>query len=138
MSETLFASAEEAEDAFYQAFKTANLTAMMRVWLDADYVECIHPMQHSLMGIDAIEESWQEVFNDGTEIQFETVETHQLTKNDLAIHVVNEDIRLNGNQYAQILATNIYENTPDGWRMILHHAAPASQHPDNKRRPTVH
>ncbi len=138
MSELVFASPEEAEEAFYHAFKTANLEAMMHVWLNADYIECIHPMSHRLMGINAIQESWQAIFSNSTEIQFETVESRQLKHNDLAIHVVNEKLKIKGNLYTQILTTNIYENTAHGWHIILHHASPAPQQITRTPPPTVH
>lgn len=139
MSEIVFASPEEAEDAFYKAFETADIETMMRVWLDADYVECIHPMSHRLMGIDEIRESWQEIFsNKDNDIHFETIETRQIKHKDLAIHVVNENLKMKGNQTTQILATNIYEKTADGWHMILHHASPAPQQIPMQAPPTVH
>lgn len=138
MSETVFASPEEAEDAFYRAFETANLEAMMGVWLDADYVECIHPMSDRLMGFDAIRASWQEIFMNNTEILFETIETRQIKHDNLAIHVVNEKLKIKDNQQAQILATNIYEKTLTGWRMILHHASPAPHQTSDTAKPTVH
>ncbi len=138
MTKQTYSSAKEAEEAFYHAFKTANLEAMMHVWLDADYVKCIHPMSHRLIGTHEIQQGWQEVFSHHAEIQFETIETHQKEQSDLAIHVVNEKIKMKGNQYTQILVTNIYENTPDGWHMILHHASPAPQPIVRQTSATVH
>lgn len=138
MTDVVFTTPEDVEDAFYKAFETANMEAMMNVWLDADYVECIHPMSHRLMGIDAIRDSWQEIFRNSAEIQFETIETRQIKHKDLAIHVVNENLRVKGKQPIQILATNIYEMTPQGWRMILHHASPAPRRATGETPPTVH
>ena len=118
MTEVVFSSPEEVETAFYKAFETADLEAMMRVWLDADYVECIHPMSHRLMGITAIRDSWREIFKNGSDIEFATVETRRIKHRDIAIHVVNENLLIKGAQQAQILATNIYENTTAGWRYV--------------------
>ena len=125
MSNTVFSDPQEVENAFYKAFETADLNAMMQVWLDADYVECIHPMSHRLMGLAAIRESWREIFNNNANVEFDTVETRCIEHTDLAIHIVNEHLLVNGSKRIQILATNIYEKTPAGWRMILHHASPA-------------
>jgi len=138
MSKVIFTSPEEAEAAFYQAFEKANLDDMMQVWLDADYVECIHPMSHRLMGVAAIRDSWQEIFRNSAEIQFTTIETRQIKHKDLAIHVVNENLTNQGSQPVMILATNIYEKTATGWRMILHHASPAPHRQPTPPSPTVH
>lgn len=139
MPDVVFSSPEDAENAFYHAFETADLDAMMRVWLDADYVECIHPMSHRLMGIAAIRDSWREIFRNNSGIEFETVDTRRIKHTDLAIHVVNEHLLVNGNKRVQILATNIYEKTPEGWRMILHHASPAPRPAKAAgANPTVH
>lgn len=138
MSEMFYHCPEDAEEAFYKAFETADLDAMMNVWLDADYVECIHPMSHRLMGITEIRDSWQEIFKNSADIQFETVETRQIMHKDLAVHIVNEHLRVKGTQQVQVLATNIYEKTSQGWRMILHHASPAPKVDTNKPQPTVH
>ena len=138
MSDRVFTTPKEAEDAFYQAFEKADLDAMMHVWLKADYVECIHPMSNRLLGLDAIRDSWQEIFSNNTGVEFATIETRQLKQSDLAIHVVNESLKIQGKPPAIILATNIYEKTATGWHMILHHASPAPRHITNKPAATLH
>lgn len=132
MSFTCFNSPEEAESAFYTAFEKGDVEAMMNVWLDADYIECIHPMSHRLMGLTAIRDSWQDIFSSSGEIEFQTVDTRRITHRDLAVHIVVEHLRVNGDQQVQILATNIYEKNSSGWHMILHHASPA---PHEKSEP---
>lgn len=138
MTDTIYSTPEEAEDAFYNAFEKADLKTMMNVWLDADYVECIHPMSHRLIGLSAISESWQEIFSNSSEIEFETIDTRRIKHKELAIHVVNEHLLVSGNKRIQILATNIYEKTNEGWYMILHHASPAPKTEQNTANPTVH
>ncbi|MDH5444054.1 MAG: nuclear transport factor 2 family protein [Gammaproteobacteria bacterium] len=135
MPDNQFSEPDEVELAFYKAFETSDLDAMMQVWLDADYIECIHPMSHRLMGVHAIRESWQEIFNNNADVEFETVDTRRIKHKDLAIHIVNENLLVNGEKRVQVLATNIYEKTPDGWRMILHHASPA---PKPEKPSTLH
>lgn len=138
MTDIVFNCPEDVEEAFYKAFETANLEAMIAVWLDADYVECIHPMSHRLMGIAAIRDSWREIFKNSTDIEFATIETRQIKHKDIAIHVVNENLLVEGQRQIQILATNIYENTPIGWRMILHHASPSPKQANQITPRTVH
>jgi len=123
-----FATPTEAEEAFYLAFNRRNLTAMMAIWLHADHVQCIHPGGPRLQGIEAIRHSWQQIFQQGEPLQFHIVR-HQCTQAaNLAIHNVSEQIQskqLNPDASAEVIATNIYELTAEGWRIILHHASPA-------------
>lgn len=124
----LYATPIEAEEAFYQAFSRCDLTAMMHIWLDAEYVECIHPANPRLRGIAAIRYSWQQIFAQGQQLRFQIVRHHCTQTGNLAIHSVSEQIQSSSAPpapMAEIIATNVYELTEDGWRMILHHASPA-------------
>lgn len=123
-----FATPSEAEDAFYEAFTRRDLDTMMAIWMDADHIECIHPGTTRLQGTAAIRYSWQQIFNQGEQLQFQIVRHHCTQTGNLAIHSVSEQILPGHSQSdmrAEVVATNIYELTSDGWRMILHHASPA-------------
>jgi ketosteroid isomerase-like protein len=123
-----FATPIEAEEAFYDAFSRCDLSAMMQVWLNAEHIECIHPAGPRLNGIDAVRESWAQMFSHGDTLQFQIIRHHCTQTGNLAIHSVSEQIvnaTSTGQTFAQVLATNIYELSPQGWRMILHHASPA-------------
>ena len=46
-----------------------------------------------------------------------------------AMHNVLEQLEVmlpNGPQMAYVYATNVYQRTPQGWRMVLHHASPGN------------
>ena len=124
----LYATPTEAEDAFYKAFSHCDLNAMMEIWLDAAHVECIHPGGPRLEGSAAVRRSWQQIFAQGERLHFHIVR-HQCTQTgNLAIHSISEQIQTGAagtNSMAEVIATNIYELTTDGWRIILHHASPA-------------
>jgi len=127
-----FATPTEAEDAFYQAFARCDLKAMMQVWLDAPHIECIHPGSPRLQGFAAIQSSWERIFAAGEQLLFQ-ITRHNCTQSiNLAVHSISEQIQSAGNQpsvVAEVIATNIYELTANGWRMVLHHASPARAHP---------
>jgi hypothetical protein len=43
---------------------------------------------------------------------------------------VVEQVRINGEsgpQMVLVLVTNVYIKTPQGWRLLVHHASPASK-----------
>lgn len=123
-----FATPSEAEDAFYHAFAQCNLNAMMQVWLDAPHSECIHPGSARLQGIAAIRYSWEQIFAAGEQLHFQIVRHNCTQTANLAIHSISEQIQSKDSQasiIAEVNATNIYELTADGWRIVLHHASPA-------------
>jgi len=56
-----FATAEEAELAFYDALERADLTRLMQVWADNEEIVCVHPGGLRVVGLHAVKESWQEI-----------------------------------------------------------------------------
>ena len=121
-----YSTSEEAEQAFYRAFEQADLAVMMGVWLQADYIICIHPLSNRLIGYDAIRNGWQEIFQNTPPIQFQNTRQQIIHKDNLAIHTINEKIQVEADpsQVAQMCCTHIYEQTEKGWHLILHHASP--------------
>lgn len=121
-----YASPAEAEAAFYRAFEQTNLADMVGVWDDASDVVCVHPMSGALRGARAVAESWREIFAGEVNMRFgiEPIQTSRVGA--LAIHIVKEHIEVPGGKpVAPMTATNVYRETPNGWRMILHHASPS-------------
>ncbi len=128
MKTTFFATPDDAETAFYQAFESRNIDAMMSVWSQAEYIECIHPMGDHLQGVDAIRAGWESLFSASPEVRFHILDQRYISEGEFSFHVVSENLRISEEeeQPSQILATNVYEKTEQGWKMILHHASPAS------------
>jgi ketosteroid isomerase-like protein len=116
----------EAEAAFYRAFEQTNLADMVNVWDDAGDVVCVHPMSGALRGARAVAESWREIFAGEVNMRFGIEEIQISRIGSLAIHIVKEHIEVPGGKaVAPMTATNVYRETPNGWRMILHHASPS-------------
>jgi hypothetical protein len=67
--------------------------------------------------------SWQQILGQGGAGIEARVQSRTVGAN-LAVHVVLETLRGPAGS-AAVLATNAYELGDDGWRMVLHHAAPA-------------
>ena len=124
----MFATPDEAETAFYTAFANTDLDAMMLVWLDSDAVTCIHPVGPRISGHQAVRASWMEVFRNGGGLRFRLAEVSRTQDALLSIHVLHEYISVPGEsgERPPAVATNIYQLTQDGWRMILHHASPVA------------
>lgn len=115
-----------AEAAFYEALESANTELMKAVWDDGPDLVCVHPMWPELHGHRAIFAAWRRMFAAGPHLTVSTVPVLQRRDGDLAMHVVHEQLAVLGEEdhAPPVVATNIYRQTPAGWRMILHHASP--------------
>ena len=131
MRKTLYANAQEAEAAFYDAFGKSNLEAMMSVWADDDEIYCVHPGGPRISGLVNVRESWRRLFTNGQTLRFQLRARHEIHGMMIAVHSVYEQITVAGEGPARnpMLATNIYLRTDRGWRMVAHHAAPAPAAP---------
>lgn len=127
MSSNAFRSAQAAEAAFYEAFENADYAAMMSVWSPDSDIECIHPLGERLMGPEAVAASWHRMLSGRKRMQFRLAHTKRIQADRLAIHILYENITIAGKQQPPVIATNIYRFDGEGWRMILHHASPATE-----------
>ena len=142
MKKTLFATPQDAETAFYEAFMKHDLDAMMGVWADDDEVYCVHPRGGRMTGVAQVRESWRQIFASAQNLRFQVREQHFLQAMMVSIHSVYEQISMTGDERARacIVATNIYMRTERGWRMMVHHAspAPAIEEKEPPRLKTLH
>ena len=140
MTPSGFATPADAEAAFYAAFARADLDAMMTVWADEDdAIVCVHPRGPLLAGRRAVRQSWQAIFAHSPGMKFTVAQRLQATDGQVAVHIVHEHIKLAGDNARQhtVIATNAYRRTATGWRMVLHHASPATETEDS-RSATLH
>jgi uncharacterized protein (TIGR02246 family) len=143
MKRALFTTPQDAEAAFYDAFEKGDLDAMMGVWADDDDIVCVHPGGSRLAGTEQIREAWRQIFAAGQSLRFRLSRQHALNGMTLVVHSVYEQITAVGEARAHqpVIATNVYMRTESGWRMVVHHAAPAPATPETegKRAPkTLH
>jgi ketosteroid isomerase-like protein len=127
MTHSGFPTPQEAEQAFYAAFESYDLRAMMGVWADREFIECIHPMGDRIQGPAAIADSWRRIFESTHRIKLELSNVHRTQDALLAVHVVHEHLSIPGRneQYPPVIATNVYQLLDGGWQMVLHHASPS-------------
>ena len=133
----LFPSPDDAETAFYEAFERGDVAAMMAVWAESDDVVCIHPQGPRLTGFEAVRESWVQIFAGGAQLRVRTTEARHFESQALAVHTVIELVAPSGEQarVTSICATNVYELTEGGWRMVVHHASPTPEAPQRAEEP---
>jgi hypothetical protein len=127
MAELDLTSPDAAEQAFYRAFETTDLALMGRLWLEGDAVRCIHPGGDLLTGYGPVLASWRGILAgaDRPTLRYRVLDRQHAA--ELALHLVEEQIGPHGADVEtglnRILATNVYQRTPGGWRMVLHHAS---------------
>jgi uncharacterized protein (TIGR02246 family) len=134
----LFPTPDDAETAFYEAFERRDLAAMMAVWAESDDAVCVHPRGARLTGFDAVRESWAAIFAGGAgAMRVRATEVRRLDGNNVAVHTLVEVLAAVGSQGPpqSVSATNVYELTDGGWRMVLHHATMMME-PERERERT--
>ena len=124
LHEILFESAADTQEAFYDAFQRCHLEDMMSVWAEDDNIVCIHPGGPKLCGVEAVRESWEQVFKNQPDWDFRLSNGQCIEDELLSIHQVQENIYNQGQMQGAVIATNLFHYTSLGWRMMLHHASP--------------
>ena len=123
------ASPDHTEAQFYEALQQADIERLMAVWADDEEIVCIHPGGQRLVGAGAIRAAFDAMFAQGGLPVFpERVRRVQTL--DSAVHSVLERVQAldpDGEvRTGWTLATNVYVNTPLGWRLVCHHASPSA------------
>lgn len=127
----IFATALDAEAAFYEALERGDLEAMMSVWAEDEEIVCVLPSGPRLTGYATVREAWRRLFESGPRLHLRV--SHQsVTQNPFTVvHNNIEELTMAGEEQssASFVASNVYIRGPLGWRLILHHASVAP--PDN-------
>ena len=127
MSAKIFPTAQDAENAFYEALERSDLEAMMQVWSEDEEIVCVHPAGRRLAGQEQVREEWRQMFAGGPGMRVQITQQVAVTGMMVAVHSVHETITVADEKRPRppVIATNVYLRTAAGWRMIVHHASPA-------------
>ena len=120
------AEVEDANAGFYRAFEALDLAEMDRVWAHDAHVRCVHPGWPMIAGWDAVRASWQTIFENTQEMRFTLSDVTVHVGDDLAWVTCTENILSELGERVSvtaILATNLFERAPTGWRIVHHHAS---------------
>ncbi len=139
MSAKIFPTAQDAQNAFYEALERSDLDAMMAVWSEDEDIVCVHPAGQRLAGQAEVREVWRQMFAGGPNLRVRITQQVVIAGVMLEVHSVHENITVAGEQRprAPMVATNVYQRTAAGWRMIAHHASPAPGQPAAEPPPTA-
>lgn len=103
---------------FFHAFQTCDLDRMAQIWHEGDHTCCVHPSNYPIHGYTAVVESWDRVFRSGNvrDVQFER--TSVQVRGNIGRVICSERI----NNHSNLVATNLFERTADGWKLWSHQA----------------
>lgn len=140
---TLGGSSDDTEAAFYEALQRGDIELLMSCWAEDDDIICVHPGGPRLLGAGAIRAAFEAMFSHGT-VRARPLQVHRVVALTSAVHSVVEQVEVmlpDGLHQAVVLATNVYHKTPEGWRLVAHHASPGVA-PDaqvvDAQRPVLH
>lgn len=122
-------SPEQAEAIFYAAFENGDLEAMAKIWAQSDDIVCVHPHGPQLLGYDQVMKSWQNILDNAAGFRINVRVLNQINDGETSVTFVNETLinEASDTGPVTVLATNAYQRTESGWRIVLHHASPAPQ-----------
>ncbi len=127
-SVTVGGNADEIEAQFYDALRAGDIDKLMLCWADEDEIVCVHPGGSRMVGMGAIRSAFDAMFSNCT-IRATPLRTRKIEALSSSVHSVIEKIEVmtqEGPREAYVIATNIYHKTPQGWRMVAHHASPGT------------
>ncbi len=122
-----------ANEAFYLAFATADYDAMVGVWSERADVVCAHPGWPVLEGRDEVLTSWRHILGnpDQPRVSVHVAGVQQLGET-AALVTCYETMA-----GTVMVATNVFEQGPDGPRMVCHQAGLCSEPPELPPRPPL-
>lgn len=115
----------EANRSFYSAFEKLSWDKMKACWEHSPDVICIHPQQPTLIGFEAIMESWKMIFAGTSYMEIDIQDSRVMAGMDLAVvHCIESVMAVSSGQTnrGQVRATNVFRKIDDSWKLIMHHA----------------
>jgi ketosteroid isomerase-like protein len=124
---TIFTTPQDAAVAFYRAFESRDVDAMMAAWAEDEEIVCVHPGGPRLLGFDAVRLGWEQIFAGDTKLMFRLDEIVVLETIGMALQSAIEQVTVGDDPAPRgtAIASNVLLRTPSGWRMLSHHASPA-------------
>lgn len=120
----MFDTPEDAEDAYYDALENNELDALLKLWSDGTDCFSILPMMPPALGKQAIGDAYQALLAQTGGLDIMVKHLHWIKRADVAIHVVLEQVTMEGNNTPPIYTVNSFAKNTEGWQMIGHQNSP--------------
>lgn len=111
---------EEANDAFYDAFRGGNYVAMAKIWGSGAHVQCIHPAAECIAGREDVLASWKLILGSSQRMDIELEDVRIYATDTQGIVTVVEVVDTEESR-GRVVATNIFEKQKGDWKLVLHH-----------------
>ena len=124
-AQALMTSADETEASFYEAMRQGDVDKVMTVWADDEEIACVSPGGPRTVGTVAVRAVFAAALSAGP-LHITIEHVRRMETAVCAVHHVTEKVQAmtsEGLQTAFVIATNVYLRTPQGWRMVAHHAS---------------
>jgi ketosteroid isomerase-like protein len=137
-----------ANERFYEALSASDIDVMEEVWSHSGEVRCIHPGWDILIGWQSIYDSWNAIFSSSPGLRVKAHSVEIMVVGEVAwVHCLEEirpgvdpegTVAEGGDDHSYARSTNLYRNTAEGWKMVLHHASPVPGDPTESDSGAVH
>ncbi|XP_050377252.1 F-box protein SKIP8 [Argentina anserina] len=109
-------------DQFFNFIRDRSLPEMRHLWLNADYVKCVHPSGEFFSGYTAVVRSWQLAFNWEQGVNFQVRDLCARVLTDIAWVTMKTYVgdHLDTGPFS---VTNIFEFHNGRWYMVHHHSS---------------
>ncbi len=125
------AEVRTANERFYAAIETGDLDAMQALWVDDEACVCVHPGAVPVRGPGAIGRSWALLMAGTAYLQFVLTDVEVSLREDVATVTCTENVltaeeggHLDPFAAGQVVSTNVFVLTAEGWRLWVRHASP--------------
>ncbi|KAI3975604.1 hypothetical protein MKX01_017517 [Papaver californicum] len=105
---------------FYNIIRDRSVPGMGGLWLNADYVKCIHASGEIFSGYDAVMQSWQLSFNWGQGVAFQIRDVKTRVFTDMAWVTMKTYVDVETGPFN---VTNVYEFHKGQWYLVHHHCS---------------
>ena len=124
-TQALMTSADETEASFYDAMRHGDVDRVMACWAEDEEIACVSPGGPRTVGTVAVRAAFAATLATGP-VHITIEHVRRMESAVCAVHHVTEKVQAmtsEGLQTAFVIATNVYLRTPQGWRMVAHHAS---------------
>lgn len=113
-----------ANDAFYTAFTTGDVSAMSDAWVTSHPIVCLHPGARPIFDRDEMMQSWTDILSDPGVADLRFHSPRVVMSDNLAMVIGYETFG-----ESALVASNGFIIEGNVWRMFSHHAGPCHDPP---------
>ncbi|KAL4283256.1 hypothetical protein GQ457_16G025980 [Hibiscus cannabinus] len=105
---------------FFNIIRDRSLPGMIRFWLNADYVKCVHESGEHFSGFNQVIFSWHLAFNLQQGVDFHVRDVRARVLTDVAWVTMKTYFDMDNGAYNM---TNVYEFHHGRWYLVHHHSS---------------